>query len=256
MISDGEIGERERLLSRACELARGAACKRFGDVLIGKNSERARSAYESACRSSREEAACKTARVNEVQTIEQWRAACVAGVADACTKLGDALYAIDAPRAVRLFVNECALRGVEHLAGGVGRFVAERARGPHPTPAASRGVSQSASAGADEIHPTVRNVDGSVALVVVQRALQLYAGDLARCVEGTSKTPERSLDAELVVDLTGDVWRATAVSSSLTAPETACLLTTLEGFAFGGPLPAPALVRVSIAVGIGPTGSR
>ena len=52
-ISDSDIAERERLLSRACDLAPSAACKRLGDVLVGKNAAKAEAAYHRAWRRRR-----------------------------------------------------------------------------------------------------------------------------------------------------------------------------------------------------------
>ena len=42
LMSDAEVLEREKRLSLACERGSAAGCKKLGDVLIGKNTERAR----------------------------------------------------------------------------------------------------------------------------------------------------------------------------------------------------------------------
>lgn len=248
MISDEELAERQRLLERACKLDPVAACKRLGDVTIGKNAMQAETAYHRACESSREREACKAQRSKEVQTLEQWRSTCTRGGADACTHLGDALYTIDAPRAVRLFVNECKLRGVEALAGGLGRFVVERAHNPErssaSSPPARDGLGDKPS-----ITLTSAGANGSVAVVVVERAIQMHRGELAACLSGVSKGDGGKVRARLIVDLTGDVWRASPLESTLGLRDTECLVSVLGGLSFDGPLPAPATVDVAFAVG-------
>lgn len=248
-ISDAEIAERERLLSRACELSPASSCKRFGDVLIGKNAVRAEAAYHTACRSSREPDACKAQRSKEVDTLERWRIGCTRSIADDCTRLGDALYAIDAPRALRLFIGECQLRGVESIAGGVGRFVADRAMSARSSFVRSSGVSPAGASG-----PTVAlvvsgvRVQGTVALVSVQRAFQMHGPELSACIAPFPKSTRGRVVAEAVVDLTGDVWRAKATESTLTAAATECVLSVLREFGFG-PIAAPATLTLPMTIG-------
>lgn len=255
-ISDGELAERERLLTRACDLSGGPACKRLGDVTIGKSSTSASLAYERSCRSSREPEACKAQRSREVNTLEQWRSACTRGVADDCTRLGDALYVIDAPRAVRLFVNECGLRGVESIAGGLGRFVADRAKSAQAGAVSSPTPLAPPSADAPSVTSLVPEVRGSVAVVAVERAVQVRSGVLSGCAASLHKTDRATLTAELVVDRTGDVWRARALAGTLGPRETACMLSVLEDLEFGGPLPVPATVTLPLAIGGVPAGRR
>jgi hypothetical protein len=246
-ISDSDIAERERLLVRACDLSPSAACKRLGDVLIGKNSPRAEAAYHKACLSSREADACRAQRSKEVNALEQWRAGCVRGVADDCTRLGDALYAVDAPRAVRLFVSECRLRGVEGMAGGIGSFIADRAanvRRTHEPP--RRPAPTSDGPTVTLLAPTV---DGTVALVTVQRAVQMHAAELSVCVSELPKTTRAKFVAEAIVDVTGDVWRAKTKESTLDEARSDCLLSVLGNLGFGGPLTAPATVVMPLVVG-------
>jgi hypothetical protein len=184
-----------------------------------------------------------------VNTLEQWRTGCTRGVADDCTRLGDALYTIDAPRAVRLFVSECRLRGVETIAGGLGRFLAERAasaRGSfEPTP----GARATAGSGGPPVAPLPPSVRGTVALVTVQRLLNMRTADLASCVAALPLTTRGRVVVEAIVDLTGDVWRARATESTLDAAPTACLLSVIGDFRFEGPLAAPATVVMPLAVG-------
>jgi hypothetical protein len=250
-ISDDELSRRQSLLERACDLAPAVACKRLGDISIGKNASQAESAYHRACQSSREPAACMAQRSKEVQTLEQWRSACTRGVADACTHLGDALYAIDAPRAVRLFVNECKLRGVETIAGGLGRFVADRARsargGRMGPPVALGGPNPNAPS----VVLASSEVNGGVALVAVRRAVQVHQDQLAACASGLPKGTSAKLRTELVVDATGDAWRATPLETDLPGGSVQCMLSVLEDLAFDGPLSAPAKVELTLSIGGG-----
>src|SRR6476620_5814453 len=78
-IGDGEILEREKWLTAACKRGSAAGCKRLGDVSIGKNADRARSAYEKACRAGASADACIAARGREVALAERWRNACTHG---------------------------------------------------------------------------------------------------------------------------------------------------------------------------------
>src|SRR6185503_15038 len=157
-------------------------------VLIGKSAPRAEAAYRRSCETSSKPDACRAQRSKEVNTFEQWRAGCTRGVADDCTRLGDALYIIDAPRAVRLFVAECQLRGVESVAGGLGRFVAERAASAKGSFEPLRGTHPAPGAGGPPVALLAPTVQGTVALVVVQRALQMRLAELSSCVAGLPAT--------------------------------------------------------------------
>jgi TPR repeat protein len=247
-ISDADIAERQRLLERACDLSPATACKRLGDVLVGKNASRAESAYHRACKSSTEPDACRAQRSKEVNALEQWRSGCTRGLADDCTRLGDALYAIDAPRAIRLFVSECQLRGVEGVAGGLGKFVAERAANARGAFEQSRSIGPPGSGG-PQVTPLPPSVRGSIAVVAVQRALQMHAVELSSCVAALPRTTQAKVVVEGVVDLTGDVWRAKATESTLAGVETECLLSVIRDIGFGAPLTAPATVVVPLAIG-------
>jgi hypothetical protein len=103
MIPDADVLAREKRFDLACLRGATAGCKRLGDVLIGKNPARAKAAYVKACNGSTAPADCKEARQREVDQAEKWRVACTRNVADDCSKLGDLLYQVDPPRAVRLF---------------------------------------------------------------------------------------------------------------------------------------------------------
>jgi hypothetical protein len=92
-------------------------------------------------------------------------------------------------------------------------------------------------------------VQGTVALVVVQRALQMRSTELSACIAGLPATARGKVVVEAVVDLTGDIWRAKATESSVGAGETACLLGVIRDIAFGGPLAAPATVTLPIEIG-------
>lgn len=255
-ISDGDITERERLLQRACDLAPASACKRLGDVLIGKNAPRAETAYHRACKSSSEPDACKAQRSKEVNTLEQWRSGCTRGGADDCTRLGDALYAIDAPRAVRLFVNECQLRGVESITGGLGKFVVERAMNARGSFEPSRGVHPAPGSGGPPVASLAPTVQGTVAVVTVQRVLQMHTTELSSCVAALPRTTRGKVVVEAIVDLTGDVWRAKVTESTLADAQTTCLLSVLRDLGFGGPLAAPATVVIPIVIGEGADARR
>lgn len=250
-ISDNDLAERERLLQRACDLSPASTCKRLGDVLIGKSASRAEAAYHRSCKSSSEPDACRAQRSKEVSTLEQWRTGCTRGVADDCTRLGDALYVIDAPRAVRLFVAECQLRGVESLAGGLGRFVAERAASATASFEPSRAPRPASGAGGPPLSVLTPTVQGAVALVAVQRALQMRSTELSSCVAGLPVTARGKVVVEAVVDLTGDVWRAKATESSVGEAGTACLLAVIRDMGFGGPLSSLATLTLPIAIGAG-----
>jgi hypothetical protein len=187
-----------------------------------------------------------------VNTLEQWRAGCTRGVADDCTRLGDALYVIDAPRAIRLFVAECRLRGVESVAGGLGRFVAERAASAKGSFESLRGPRPEPGAGGPPVALLAPTVQGTVAQVVVQRAMQMRLTELSSCVARLPTTTRGKVVVEAVVDLTGDVWRAKATESTLGDAETACMLATIREIGFGDPLSAPATVTLPIAIGATP----
>ncbi|HEX7670776.1 MAG TPA: hypothetical protein VF395_14375, partial [Polyangiaceae bacterium] len=95
MISDGEVRTREQRLVKACSLGSAAGCKRLGDVLIGKTSDRARAAYATACHAGSAPGDCEAARTHEVEVGEGFRVGCTHRQADQCTLLGNLLFATD-----------------------------------------------------------------------------------------------------------------------------------------------------------------
>src|SRR5581483_2782573 len=101
-IADTEIHAREARFNAACSGGSTAGCKRLGDSLIGKTAEKAKAAYARACDGTSALAACKIAREREVDLAEKWRVGCTRNIADDCTRLGNLLYQVDPPRAVRL----------------------------------------------------------------------------------------------------------------------------------------------------------
>jgi hypothetical protein len=255
-ISDAEVLEREKRLSLACDAASRAGCKRLGDVLIGKNAARAVDAYGKACQTGPEVEACKAARTREVDIAERWRTGCTRGIADDCSRLGDLLFAVDPPRAGRLFVSECQLRGVTELAGGVGRFVRDRVL------EAKRGIpafvdpSAPAPRGGPPDAPSVDvlpvTVSGQVAIVEVDRMLRAHVPDLTTCVARLPKTARGTVGGQLIVDLTGDVWRATLTATGLPGDVSTCMQSALEALALSSPGGGTATVAITIAIGAAP----
>lgn len=256
-ISDADVVSRESRLAQACEHGSVTGCKRLGDVFIGKNPDRARAAYEKACARGSDPDACRTARAKEVDIAERWRAACTHDVADDCGRLGNLLFAVDPPRAMRLFVSECQLRGVADLAGGVGGFVRARvkeARGGIPTGPEALGGGARPSGEAqpvlDVLSPVVK---GEVAIVQVDRVLRSRSENLTTCMVKMPKGATERFSAHLVVDLTGDVWRATVTPVAGATPAAGCLEAALESLAFGPPGPsAPATIDVALAFSAAP----
>lgn len=248
MIGDAEVLAREQRLVRACSLGSIAGCKRLGDVLIGKASERARAAYVKACRGGAAGQACEAARNHEVEIAERFRVACTHGQADACTDLGNLLHAVDPPRALRLFASECDLRGVAELSGGFGPFIRMRdreARKGVSLPSETPRVPLPASAPPVEAH--VVGVTGQVAVVEVERALSQHRDDLATCMATFPKERAVELAVELVVDRTGDVWRATAKNEALSGAVSSCITTVFEALAFTAPHDGIATVEVTLS---------
>jgi hypothetical protein len=250
-ISDADVLSRENRLSRACDHGSQAGCKRLGDVLIGKSAERALAAYGKACAVGAEPEACKAARAKEVAVAERWREACTHDVADDCARLGDLLFAVDPPRAMRLFVAEGQLRGVAELSSGIGGFVRGRVQEARQgVPAEAEPKRPAAAAG--EALPTLDvlspQVNGAVAIVQIDRVLHQRSEDLTTCMVKMPRGAVERFSVHLVVDLTGDVWRATATPAPGATPAGACLEAALEAFAFGPPgPPAPAFVDLTLA---------
>ncbi|HVW25439.1 MAG TPA: hypothetical protein VHC69_08710 [Polyangiaceae bacterium] len=242
-ISDADVVAREKRFDRACSRGSAAGCKRLGDALIGKNAERATAAYSKACGGTSAPADCRNARQGEVEQAEKWRLGCTRNVADDCTKLGDLLYMVDPPRAVRLFMAECALRGVAQLVGGVDRFVHDRIESARIATAESPPSALETDAAAHRFDVLSPTVDGSVAVTEVLRAFQGHAGQLAACLDlGDHHVPEE-LGLELIVDLTGDTFR-TRISPPATPIEVArCLESVTDGFEF---TPPQAITRISL----------
>jgi hypothetical protein len=248
-ISDNEVLSREKRFQLACSRKSARGCKRLGDVLIGKNAERAKSAYAKACDAGASPAECKMARGNEVDQAERWRLACLRRVADDCARLGDLLYQVDPPRAVRLFESECELRGVTEIAGGIGHFVHDRIEQARyatlspglAVPPADRTASPKHAF--DVLAPQIR---GSVAVSEVLHAFVVNGPELSACIDLDPGHVPPELGLELVIDATGDVFRARATPSS---PPTIvrCIESVARAMSFGPP-PAPAVVSLSLRV--------
>ena len=244
-ISDAEVRAREKRFDNACTRGSTAGCKRLGDVLIGKNTERAKAAYTKACDGTSAPADCKKARADEVDQAEKWRVACTRNVADDCTKLGDLLYQVDPPRAVRLFMAECTLRGVGPLVGGQNVFVHDRIDAARFATVAAVPSQPSTPAKAfDVVSPAV---DGSVALTEVLRAFGAHAGELSGCLDGARTPIPPELGLELIVDRTGDTFRTRVSPPDAPIEVARCLESITEGFAFTPP-PAPAIVTLVLRI--------
>jgi hypothetical protein len=249
MILDAEVLGRQKLLDRACALGSAPGCKRLGDVFIGKNGDKARAAYQKACRSGADAEGCEKARTHEVDVGEGFRDRCTHGDADACASLGDLLWSVDPPRAVRLFASECALRGVAEVVGGIGAFISQREReaakgiplSPEERP---RAAPQS---NAPVVVARTVSVAGGVAMVSADRVLAQHAEDFASCVAALPKSPPTVVSAKLIVDLTGDVFRAT-LSGAVPENVGPCLTGALEELVFARP-GAIASLDVSVTVG-------
>lgn len=245
-ISDADVLAREKRFDHACFRGATAGCKRLGDVLIGKNAERAKVAYAKACAATSAPDDCKQARQKEVDQAEKWRVGCTRNVADDCTRLGDLLYQVDPPRAVRLFSAECELRGVGQLVGGVDRFVHDRIE------AARFGAFDGASSGPAPASPAAHafdvvspKVDGSVALTEVLRAFNVHTAALSSCLDRGGAHVPAELGLALVVDRTGDTFRTQVSPPATPAVVAQCLESVTEGFAF---TPPPSAARVTLTL--------
>jgi hypothetical protein len=247
MISDSEVRTREQRLVKACSLGSAAGCKRLGDVLIGKASDRAQTAYVTACRAGSAPRDCEAARSHEVELGEGFRAGCTHRQADQCTLLGNLLFAVDPPRAMRLFASECELRGVADLSGGFGGFVrgreAEAAKGivlPDGAPRAAL------PPGTLPVEAHATRVAGELALVEVDRALSVHRDELTACVAKVPASDELKLVIQLVVDRTGDVWRASIGEGRLPPSAANCVIAFLETLSLSEPRGGLATVEVRL----------
>ncbi|HVU05269.1 MAG TPA: hypothetical protein VHE30_26155 [Polyangiaceae bacterium] len=251
LISDELLAKRDRKLDRACSLGSPEGCKRLGDATIGRDAARAKGAYLKACRTSADANGCEAARGHEVDVADRYRSECVRHVADSCASLGDFLFAVDPPRAARVFAGECELRGVADLAGGVAAFVALRerqaARGiplvdgqPHAAPAPPPS--------APKVLARAEVVRGRVAVVEIDRVLARHADDLAACTAALTPKAPLLVEAELVVDRTGDVFRATVPDGVVDAGAARCLGDALESLSFSEPLGDLPQIRVSLTI--------
>lgn len=248
-ISDKEVRSREKRLELACLRRSSRGCKRLGDVLIGKSAERAKSAYVKACDAGASPAECKNARGAEVDQAESWRLSCMRRVADDCARLGDLLYQVDPPRAVRLFESECELRGVAEIVGGVAHFVHDRIEearyatlSPAAAPPAGRNTPPRHSF--DVLSPAIQ---GPVAVSEVLHAFVVNAPELSACIDLDPDHAPPELALELVVDVTGDVFRARASSPAAAARVTRCIESVARSMMFGQPS-APAAVTLTLKV--------
>jgi hypothetical protein len=243
-ITDAEVKTREKRLERACKLGSTSGCKRLGDVLIGKAADRAKAAYASACKASTAAADCTTARNGEVDQAERWRVGCVGYFAADCTHLGDLLYQVDPPRAVRLFISECQLRQVAELIGGVGQFVHERigeARYGALTAAPAPAPANAAPAVVfDVVSPVVK---GPVAVAEILHAFASRGPELGACVDA-ALLPAPEIPLELIIDATGAVYRARATGNA-PAPTARCIESVARAMPFGRP-PGPATVTLTL----------
>jgi hypothetical protein len=243
MISDAEVKNREKRLDRACALGSARGCTRLGDVLVGKHADGALAAYRTACDAGAAPADCRQAREAEVAQADKWRAACTLQSADDCARLGDLLYQVDPPRGLRLFVSECQLRGVADFVGGVVAFLRERAA--HGPPTAVAPVADEPSKFTfDVLRPLVK---GPVAVAEVLRAFTAASPELSACVALEPGAVTKSIPLELLVDATGDVFRARATGGTVAAPVARCVERILEGASVSKP-PGPALVTLDLGV--------
>lgn len=269
-ISDETLSRRDGLVDKACELGSADGCKRLGDVYLGKNRDKSLRGYSASCRSSIAPAECQASRKRLVDALEEQRLSCRRGVADACTRLGNVLYRVDAPRAVKLFVTEAQLRGVVELAGGMNAFVEQR------TAEARRGdpfseLSEANDTTGDEkpptkAHPTSGTRVATAPQLVVERLRvrgRLLKSDVQRRIElavpsfqecrprSKGRTAVGRAAFELVVDATGDVWRAHPKQSTLSAPTTGCLEAKLSKLGFSRPADGPAHVDLEVVLTVG-----
>ncbi len=252
MISDTEVMEREKRLGLACDYGSSVGCKRLGDILIGKNAVRADAAYKKSCQSSSDSASCLAARLREVETAEQWRDTCTHGAADACMRLGDLLYAVDPPRAYRLFASECQLRGVTAVAGGLGTFIRGRAR------QAAAGIPADPAKGAGSVPPgdsmpplriSPAAVKGRVPVVEVDRALKEDEAGIQWCLGSLPKDFAGIFHVSMIIDLTGDVWRATVGDAPAKVAE--CLTPLLESIHVS--TPGTDIGTATLTMSVGPS---
>jgi hypothetical protein len=248
MIGDGEVRTREQRLVKACSLGSAAGCKRLGDVLIGKAEDRSRAAYVKACRAGAAAAACEAARTHEVDFAERFRVACTHRQADQCTNLGNLLFATDPPRAMRLFASECELRGVADLAGGLGSFIRARQR------QAAKGISlpddaprSPLPAGTLPVEAHATRVAGELALVEVERALSQHQDDLATCMATVPGENAVKVALRLIVDRSGDAWRAIITDGAPPAPAPGCIIAALEALSFSEPRGGIATVEMTLS---------
>lgn len=249
---DASMRDRERRLEQGCGVGTITACKRLGDVLIGQDPTRSATAYDRACGKSAEPGGCTASRHHEVELAERWRASCAHGVADDCSRLGNLLFAVDVPRAVRLFRAEGQLRGVESVTGGPDGFVRLRVR------EASRGIvtdeaqtvpAPSGPLPAVSVLPPV--ITGQVAVVEVDRAISRLKEELGACA-AVDVPKERALELALIVDRTGDVFRATVTRTELSPAATGCAEARLGALAF---TPPPAgIARIELKLRFSPAG--
>ena len=267
VIPDADLRERERLVVRACELGSKSGCQRLGDIMTGKNPERAKGAYVKACGLGAQPKECTAARQREVAAFDVYRQGCKRFVADDCARLGDLVYRLDMPRAIRLFQAEAELRGIAALVGGQERFIALRAREARSAATPDPTAKSEAPAGAVptdvDVRVSVRAVHGRVARPGIERALGQTEQDLRRCgaaqpsgagrsarraaTANEAGAPRGALRAELIVDRTGDVWRTTVTPEGAGAALAACVERTLSKLRLQPPVAGTARIEVEIA---------
>jgi hypothetical protein len=253
-IGDDELARRQELLVLACDRGSKDGCRRLGDVSIGKNEALARKGYLAACDREVDRDACKAARTNEIQAFERYRSGCKRQSADDCGALGNLVYRIDLPRAVRLFRAEAELRGVAPAVGGANAFVALRAKEARSAsvvdPALPRTVPTAPDGLEKRLHVTSVDVKGRVPKTTIERVIRRdLIGPIASCVAMDRDQAKKgsAFAVESTVDLTGDVWRA-SVSSHLPARVAHCIEAVFTGAHYETPLSQLATVRASFTV--------
>jgi hypothetical protein len=253
-IGDDDIERRQELLVLACDRGSNDGCRRLGDVTIGKSEALARKGYLAACARGTDRDACRAARVKEVQAFERYRSGCKRQIADDCTALGNLVYRIDLPRALRLFRAEAELRGVVSVLGGVNAFVALRSKEARSASVADPTLERSATAvpgGFEErLHLATIDVEGRVPKSSVGRVIRRdLIAPIASCValDGDHAKEGAAFDVESTVDLTGDVWRA-SVSSKLPVRVAHCIEVAFTRAHFETPLTELTVVRASFTI--------
>lgn len=245
-VSDAALAERQALLQKACDAKLPAACKRLGDVLIGKHAGQATSAYEAACQLEPHADECVKARSREVQAFAEYESRCKRGLPDDCARLGYLVYRIDVPRAARIFQAEYALRGLQRLLSEQ-KFVSDQIAAAKtarvPVPGAGRGREEPAP-DARLVELAGVTVEGRLARAPAERKLRENQAAFAACA--AAEAPGSSVSVDMAVDRTGDVWR-TVASGDWSPAAIRCLRDVANAIRFLPPLGDVARVRVGLS---------